>query len=53
MQEGTSDRRVAILTLQIDIIKALVEAFTIDSGDDESMAEELILHEPLIKLCLV
>jgi hypothetical protein len=39
MQEGTLDPRVAIATSQIDIIKASVEAFTIDSGNDESIVE--------------
>jgi hypothetical protein len=39
MQEGTSDPRVAIPRPQIDIIKAFVEAFTVDSSDDESIAE--------------
>lgn len=39
MREGTSDPRVAIPRPQIDIIKASVEAYTVDCGDDESIAE--------------
>ena len=39
MREGTSDPRVAIPKPQIDIIKASVEAFTVDSGDDASISE--------------
>jgi len=38
-REGTSNPRVAILKLQIDIIKASVVAFTIDANNDDSMAQ--------------
>jgi hypothetical protein len=39
MREGTLDLRVAIPKPQIDIMKASMEAFTVDSGDDASSGE--------------
>jgi len=38
-REGISNPKVAILKLQIDIIKASMVAFTTDANNNESMAQ--------------
>jgi len=49
-REGTSNLRMAILKPQIDIIKALEEAFIFEANDDESTVQELIVCSHISRL---